>query len=251
MRTDSYARITSETDVRKMLADTPTLFLSASVPYERSLSKDLSASDRKSSKKLNRHYLDITEPARVRSAVVAITRATLMRNARLAFGAHPSISPTVLAAARDVHAPKGSVLIFQSEYFEESLPSSTLALASWESGLLLLTRAERSQKNQSEDERRSKSLKRMRELMVSVPGLCASVFVGGMEGVTAEADTVYRRHPQLPLYSLASTGSAARDLWEVDPKRYSGRQPEVAKMLGSPSYSVVARRILDDVLSKQ
>jgi SLOG cluster3 family len=251
MTTNSHTRVASETDVREKLADAPTIFLSASVPYERGLSGKPGASERKSLQTRNKHYLDNAEPARVRSAVIALTRATLMRNARLVFGAHPSISPMVLAAARDVQAPKGSVLIFQSDYFEGSLPNSTLELASWESGLLILTRADRPQKNQSDDDRRANSLKRMRELMVSVPGLRACVFVGGMEGVPAEAGIVRERHPKLPLYALASTGSGARDLWEEDPKRYSGNRTEAAKLLGSASYSVVANRILDDVLPKR
>jgi len=248
MRSDAYARVATDRQIRDLVGDIPTIFLSASVPYEREVPKTISAAERRSAKLLNQRYLANAQPARVRSAVIALTRATLMRKARLAFGAHPSISPMVLAAARDVQAPKASVLIFQSEFFEGTVPSSTLELASWESGLLLLTRAEAPRKDQSEDQRRARSLKRMRDLMVSVPGLCASVFVGGMEGVPAEANIVCERHPQLPVYALASTGSAARELSEADPARYNGRRPEAAKLMASPSYSVVAQQILDDVL---
>jgi hypothetical protein len=260
-------RVKDAADVRKKLRGGPSIFLSVSVPYERPIATGVPPARRKQLKQANRAYLDAAEPVRIRSAVVALTRTMLLRGVRLVFGAHPSISPMVLDTARDIAlyrneqrsesdsrmapravssalAAKARVLIFQSAFFERELPQSTLQLASWQAGVLVLTRAVA---GGTTGEARMSSLMRMRELMVSVPDLRAAIFIGGMEGVEEEA-RLFRQHaPARPMYAIASTGSAARNLWNHEPKRYSGTLPSPDVLQDNPSYAVVASDILSDL----
>jgi len=243
----AVVRVASVEQVRARLDGGPAVFLSASVPYRREPPQGMQTSDHARFVKLNERYLHDAQPARIRSAVLALTRAMLIRRTRLVFGAHPAISPMVLAVAREVQAPPGSILIFQSEFFRRSFPSPTLELASWESGLLVLTGAAPDAKARAKKPERTASLQLMRELMVSVPNLRGAVFVGGMEGVAAEADLFRQQNPGKPMYALASTGSAASELWEAKPKEFAGSLLDPEQVLNSPSYSVVARGILDDL----
>jgi hypothetical protein len=256
-------RVKDATDVRKKLRGGPSIFLSVSVPYERQFSNDASPAEREA----NRAYLATAEPVRIRSAVVALTRTMLLCGVRLVFGAHPSISPMVLDTARDVavyrneqhfgsdepkerralrpaQASKASVLIFQSAYFEKELPGSTLQLASWQAGVMVLTSA--AAEGAAKDAR-SLSLLRMRESMVSVPNLCAAVFIGGMDGCEQEAQLFQQHAPDKPMYAIASTGSAARKLWQDEPEKYSGTLTSPRELQDNLSYSLVASDILSDL----
>ena len=239
-------RVASEKELQKRLAGGPAVFLSASVPYERTRPKQMTQREWMPRAKLNREYLASAEPARIRSAVIATTRALLARGLRLVFGAHPAISPMVLGAARDMGAPARSVIIFQSEYFRDEFPRSTLSLASWEAGVLVLT-AVVPGKNGLDHESREASLVLMRQLMVAVPNLCGAVFVGGMEGVQDEAALFREKHPRARVYAIASTGSAARALWRQQPSAFSGQLSEPGILEKHPSYSVVAREIFADL----
>lgn len=245
MSSGQRIRVATPIAVQQKLRGGPAIFLSASVPYRRNPPADLGTVEREAFLKLNERYLGGARPAHIRSAVVALTRAMLMRGMRLVFGAHPAISPMVLGAARDADAPPKSILIFQSEYFRRRIPQETLDLAAWEAGVLVLT-PEVAKAHASESTRRAASLKRMRELMVAVPGLRAAIFVGGMEGVAEEAELFRRKNPELPLYALASTGSAARELWDQSESRYSGTLRE-SSVLDNPSFTIVAHEIMNDL----
>lgn len=242
-------RVKDAADLRKKLGGGPSVFLSVSVPYKRHVAADTP---------LSQYYLNTAEPVHIRSAVVALTRTMLLRNVRLVFGAHPSISPMVLDTARDValyrgvesegRAPMQSlstaqaagarVLIFQSAYFQRELPESTLQLASWDAGVLVLTPAKSA---------KDSSLTSMREMMISVPDLFAAIFIGGMEGVEEEAQLFRHYKPGKPMYAIASTGSAARKLWNTAPEMYSGTLESPHMLRENASYTVLASDILSDL----
>lgn len=233
----------------KRLADArPAILLSASVPYDR---RGVSRQPAGGSRATSPVYLETMQPARIRSAVLALTRAALRRGARLVFGAHPAISPMVLSAARDAHAPRGSIVIFQSRFFRADVPASTLDLASWEAGVLVWTEAAPGPRGAGavpEAEQRARSLTRMRRQMVSFPGLRGAIFVGGMEGVEEEAELFRQQNERLPRYALASTGSAALKIWMQSQGRdFMGGLNDRAVLTDVRSYSVVAKRILDDL----
>lgn len=236
-------------DLQNKLQGPPAVFLSASIPYQRPVPQGMKPAERKRFVDTNKRYVEAARPVQIRSAVVALTRSLLMRGMRLVFGAHPAISPIVLSVARDLQTEGTDprIIIFQSQYFESELPASTLDLASWEAGLLVFTPVVR--EGARRESWRKPSLDLMRELMVSTPNLRAALFIGGMEGVAAEA-TLFRKHnPGKPVIPLASTGSAAAELWEdseqweVTPKAES----PLAHLQYNPSYSLVAEHILGEL----
>jgi hypothetical protein len=230
-------------DILRHLGETPrrpAILLSASVPYMRHEHADDEARNR------NQRYVDMARPELIRLAVVELTKTALRRGAQLIFGAHPAISPMVLDAARNVGAPPGSILIFQSEFFADSIPNSTLELANWSAGCLFLTPR---QPARGMEDARSRSLAVMRDLMVSPTNLRGAIFVGGMDGVEEEVkhlESVPRDRP-LPCYAIASTGSAAELLFDQSPERFTGNRLDPDSLRRGRSYALLARQILDDM----
>lgn len=240
-----YVRSVSDLQSQARKVDWPTLLLSASVAYERPAPTHLNPLEQTAFRHASEAYLRDLQPARIRSAVVELTRTALGHGWRLAFGAHPAISPMVLVAARDMHSPAGSVLIYQSRFFERQLPNSTLELAAWEGGgWLVMTDA---CDGPTESARRDASLTLMREAMAHTPGLRGTAFIGGMQGVEEEAGLLALLRPELPRYTIASTGSAARRLWEEHRHAFGTSRVGQTVLEHHPAYSVVARRIFDDL----
>jgi SLOG cluster3 family len=233
-------------------AERPAILLSASVPYIREATSDMKPQERNQLRELSMRYVQSAQPQRIRLAVMELTKAALMRHAQLIFGAHPAISPMVLDAARNAGAQPDSILIFQSDFFAGRIPGSTLELSDWSAGRLFFTPQ---QPADLQYDARNLSLTKMRSLMVSPPNLRGAIFVGGMEGVEEEAKLFKSAHPNLPRYAIASTGSAALDLFNrASQLTLPGAQHEFAGSLPDPdilktgtSYSLLARKIFDDM----
>ena len=72
--------------------------------------------------------------------------------------------------------------------------------------------------------------------------------VGGMEGTEEEAVIFRRLQGVRPRYAIASTGSAAQIMYKRAPMEFSGSLQDRSCLEDYPvSYSLVARRILDDM----
>lgn len=227
-------------ELSRLLGDSrrPAILLSASVPY---LREDF---ENEAERERNHRYVAMAQPQHIRLAVAELTRTALMRHAQVIFGAHPAISPMVLDAARNLGAPSDSILIFQSDFFADRIPGSTYELANWSAGRLFFTPR---QPAQGERSARRQSLRKMRSLMVSASNLRGAIFVGGMDGVQDEATLFEEEHASLPRYAIASTGSAAQELFERSPEKFAGRLRDASVLTTSRSYSVLARNILDDM----
>lgn len=252
---DAHARVlhvTSLEDVKSKLGGAPAIFLSAGVPYKRSPPHGVVADEFSRRVRQNDAYMAAAAPEEtIRSAVVLLTRDILRRGMRLVFGAQPAIGAMVLSIGRDVvpedERDQPRILIFQSGYFEGQLPGSTLDLAAWETGLLVFTPEVPADQQPNEVQRRDDSLKRMRELMVCVPNLCAGIFIGGMEGVEEEAVLFRRHNAGKPMFPLVSTGSAARLLYQKAPQDYVSLFDAVATPQQPVSYSLIAHDILERI----
>lgn len=239
-----YQLVRDAGQVARMLRSSkPTVFLSASVPYLRQRPKGpLDAAQREKIER-NKQHVASAQPARIRSAVVAFTRLALLRGARLVFGAHPAISPLVLRAAHSTGAPERSIVIFQSAFFRDQIPDSTLALADWSAGMLLLTPTR--PKGKPAD--LGKSLELMRELMLETPKLAGALFIGGMDGVVDEADLFAKAHPELPRYALPSTGGAALELWRREQQQVCGTLQDASVLETERSFALLAASVFDDM----
>lgn len=163
----------------------PSVFLSASFPDPRR----------------DPHYYATADIAAIREAVIALA-SIILPNGPLIFGGHPAISPLVKIIADQLKATN-RVVIYQSEHFRNVVPSESLAFPS------IVWIAEVSGD-------RDQSLAKMREAMLGERPLRSGVFIGGMGGVEAEYALFRQRHPELPAYALASTGAAARIVFDGD-----------------------------------
>ncbi len=159
------------------------VFLSASVPLQ----------DR------DPKYYESTDVLCIRDAIRAFSIVVLQRSL-LVFGGHPAISPFVIVIAEKMNR-KENVHIFQSEHFRTVVPPESLAFSriTWVSDV---------------DNDREQSLSKMRQYMLGTYQFSAGVFIGGMEGVEAEYALFKDLYPAVPAYPVASTGGAARFLWE-------------------------------------
>ena len=178
-----------------------------------------------------------------RRAVSAIATEALLRGIRLVLGANPSTVPTVLTAARSVFAAPDGILLFQSEFFQTSLPDYVLN-ANPASFLLIRTPGTQAQHPLDAQQR---SLTEMRRLMISLGPLRGAVFVGGNQGTQEEARLFAIRRSDLPRYAVASTGSAALALYDQAPNDYIGTLENRDLLSKHTSYSLVARAIYDDL----
>lgn len=214
----------------------PCVFLSASVPYDKKLDPTSEEA------RVLAEDIRTSHPTRIRDAVVDITRALFAHGYGITFGAHPAISPLVLQVARETatraDAPTDPlVAIWQSAWFEASIPTSTLQLAAWDRGRWLLT---------PEASTVPESLKVMRRSMLGAGQIVGAVFIGGMQGVWDEAILFADLCQGRPMFAIGSTGAAARRL--LDAKHGTGGQHCTAHDLNRvPSYPLIARKIIADL----
>ena len=164
------------------------IFLSASVPLP----------------SRNRAYFDTADVMAIRDAVRALTMVIVEQDIQLVFGGHPAITPMIRLQIAQTGVPVGSrVVVFQSRFFEPRFPSDNNAF-------------ERVEVVDAVAGDRTASLLRMREEMLTGPfGL--ALFIGGMEGVEDEYAMFAQLHPGLPAFPIASTGAAAKKLFEASP----------------------------------
>jgi len=160
------------------------VFLSASVPDPRREQK----------------YWDSADVTGIREAVRALAIVVLQRR-MLVFGGHPAIAPLIVLVAQRMGYER-KVRIFQSEFFRSVVPRESLTLP-------LITWTDNIAGNQE------RSLRHMRETMLGATEYGAGVFIGGMDGVEREFELFRQLHPSSPVYPVASTGGAARLIWEA------------------------------------
>ena len=178
------------------------VFLSASVP----------APDR------DPKYFGTADVVAIRDSIKALV-TILVSEGKLVFGGHPAISPLVWLLARNLgkHAQE-HIVIFMSEYFRDRFPP-----ASMEFDAVRFTPIVQND--------RSKSLALMRRRMVESEDFDAAFFVGGMEGVEEEFALFRELHVNKPVYPVASTGAAARILFEA----HCREMPKLRDDLAYPS----------------
>jgi hypothetical protein len=226
------------------------LLLSASMPQQLD-PVDYVHEDRRQVQEINERYVATAQPERIRAAIIAITRIALNRGVRLVFGAHPTISPLVLQVAQGLGGNQDDILVFQSNAYRHLIPQSTLDLADWSRGRLILTSAQletRPAPTAGQLKRLNpypNSLFFMRKTMAEVPGLIGAAFVGGARGVLDESVRFSIAHPTLRRYAYSSTGGAAAHLWRLP--RHAGAFRDPAAFDALRSYTVAASMMFDDL----
>ena len=176
------------------------------------------------------------DPGGIADAVTAIVRAVLVRNGRLLFGGHPTITPLVLMVASELDG-KDRVDVFQSKWFERQITDETHALVDAGYGTIHWTQG---------CSTREDSLQAMRaEMLRSDRALIAGVFVGGMEGIEDEYCQFREFQPGVPRISIQGPGGAAARLPLDEAKEILG------KHVTSRRYPFVAAIMMDRLATQK
>jgi hypothetical protein len=144
-------------------------------------------------------YHETADPFLIQFAVRELMTAALGRRL-IVWGGHPAITPMVWAACEDLGVDYSrAVVLYQTSFFEDLYPDENKRFCN----------VEFVEKVPGD---REASLLRMRESMLGRADLSDAVFIGGMEGVTAEYDLFTKYHPGANVLPVAAPGGAAREL---------------------------------------
>ena len=154
-------------------------------------------------------YIETADVISIRDSVLALT-TVLLPNYRLVWGGHPSI--TALIAHVLNHSDKEAneyVTLYQSKFFEKFFPLENETVAH-----IVIT---------PDLGDKDLSLKEMRRQMIQRNQYEAAFFIGGMEGVEIEYRMFTSAHPRAKVFPIASTGAAAKIIYDMSPDNYDPR----------------------------
>ena len=184
------------------------IFLSASVP------------------KPGREFYGTEDVIAIRDSVIALASVVLTNpQYHLIWGGHPSITPLIaLVLERYDLKMSDRVTLYQSDWFREFFPPENQDI-----GNRVITEKQGDVKA---------SLELMREKMIGDNEYEAAVFIGGMDGIFDEYDLFTSKHSEVKLLPVASTGAAARALYEKFRERFDER------LLTELSYTSLFKEVL-------
>ncbi len=135
----------------------------------------------------------------IREAVKSLVEVVLPIG-RITCGGHPAITPLLALFVRQAGLRSDRVNIFQSKRFEMEFPE--------ELNQFLEVRLVPEVANDKQA-----SLLTMRTEMLKSRKFDAGVFIGGMEGVIAEAKMFAELHPKAKMLPVSTTGAAAAEIF--------------------------------------
>lgn len=163
----------------------PCIFLSASIPLP-----DHDA-----------QYHETADVIAIRDSIRALV-SVVVPTGQIVFGGHPAITPLIRMIVRGMTPEVNQhIILYQSAFYRRDFPPETADF-------------ERIRIIEAVDIDEAASLTRMREAMIGGHDFDAGVFIGGMDGVEREYEMFARVHPDKPAYPIASTGAAARILFD-------------------------------------
>ena len=166
------------------------IFLSASIP--------VAERDRK--------YIETADVIAIRDSVIALA-SVVLPHYRLIWGGHPSITRLIAQVLRHSSQDVNQhVTLYQSKYFERYFPLENEDVAH------IVYTPDLGDK--------TTSLFEMRKKMICCNGFAAGIFIGGMEGVEDEFRMFSKVHPHALLLPIASTGAAAKIIYDKAPEEY-------------------------------
>lgn len=185
------------------------IFLSASVPQH------------------NREFFGTADIIAIRDSVISLASAVLSNpEYHLIWGGHPSITPLItLVLDRYNLKMSDRVTLYQSEHFKNKFPPENKDV-----GRRVYTE-DTGEINSSVDV--------MRRRMFSEHDYYAAVFIGGMNGVWEEYKMIKEYHPTVRCFPIASTGAAARDIYNSQLEAFDSR------LLSEMSYTSLFIELLD------
>jgi hypothetical protein len=188
------------------------VFLSASIPDP----------------KRDRKYYDTADVIAIRDAVRALATIVIPK-AHLVWGGHPSITPLIRYVMERMNGNlKNHITLYQSFFFEDIFTKDNFAFEN-----IVLT-----EKRNSQEE----SIELMRMKLFNENDFKIGIFVGGMEGVSDEFKLFQKRHPGALVLPIASTGAAAKILFERQPQKFDIR------LKNDYAYMALFRDLLKDYI---
>ena len=171
-------------------------------------------------------YCDSADVIAIRDSVIALASTVLANKGfHLIWGGQPAITPLIaLVLERYNLRMTNRVTLYQSYEFERFFPKENENV-----GNIVYT---------EKKEDRKSSLMLMRQRMIGEHDYAAAVFIGGMEGVEDEFDLFRKIHPDIPCLPIASTGAAAKIIYDEHPGEFDER------LLTELSYSSLFKDLL-------
>ncbi|EXE88614.1 hypothetical protein J591_1490 [Acinetobacter baumannii 532279] len=189
------------------------IFLSASIPL----------SDRK------KCFYETADVLAIKEAIRSLVEVVIPRG-RIVCGGHPAITPLLAMATRNSKQDDNLISIFQSEYFILEFPQIVYEFIN----LNIIDMIQND---------RDESLKKMRQAMIQSQKFDAIVLIGGMEGVIDELEMFLEFHPNAQVIPLASTGAAAKIVYDNEKKKIKPRFQLDPRFESDYTYSSLFRRI--------
>jgi hypothetical protein len=160
------------------------IFLSASIPY----------ADR------DPQFYDTADVLAIRDSVRALA-AVVVPRAHLVWGGHPAITPLIRHVVERMTGEwKNHITLYQSRHFEKDFPEDNFSFEN-----IQLT---------EDFGERNESVFQMRKIMFSENIFSVGIFIGGMDGVIDEYKMFREYQPNALAIPLASTGAAAKILYD-------------------------------------
>lgn len=127
----------------------------------------------------------------------------VLPDCQIIFGGQPAITPMFRLIVREMNLDvRKHVVLYQSKFFRKDFPPDN---AAFEAVVLTPDLGER-----------EASLASMRDAMLRNT-FDAAIFIGGMEGIEVEWKLFRAMHPGVPCYPIATTGAAAKILFDNSP----------------------------------
>ena len=188
------------------------VFLSASIPYP----------DR------DKRFYDTADIVSIRDAVRALATVVIPK-AQLVWGGHPSITPLIRFVLDRMNVDlKTHITLYQSLFFENYFPPDNFAFEN-----IVLT-----ERRNNRDE----SLEVMRSKLINENDYKVGIFIGGMEGINDEFVMFKERHPNALILPIASTGAAAKIIYENQVQDFDIR------LKNDYAYMALFRDLLNDYI---
>lgn len=195
------------------------IFLSASIPL----------SDRK------KCFYETADVLAIKEAIRSLVEVVIP-NGRIVCGGHPAITPLLAMATKNSKKDRNFISIYQSNIFKSDFPESVYDFID----LTLID---------GNPEEREESLKIMRQTMIQSQKFDAIVLIGGMEGVIDELEIFLEFHPHAKVIPLASTGAAAKIVYDNEKKKQEPRFQLDSRFENDYTYSSLFRRIFNKDLN--
>jgi hypothetical protein len=204
-------------------------------------------------------FFDSADPDEITQAVVALTRAVFASEARLVFGGHPTISPLIMDVSQDYLWQRSSrqprpdplAVVYQSEVFRDFTSPATMRMMDENLSETIFTPTVAGESlpvaGTPDPQLFPRSLADMRSQMLGRQDLAAGVFIGGMEGIREEAQTLRELNPNVPQFYVGAPGGAAQLLAQETlqrPNLTSDERDWLEYLMVSREYVTLMQRIL-------